>query len=111
MVGRGNDGDDDGAVGVGGAAGSGIVGQEILSAEFAVDTIEDRGQLLGRVGKEHGAAGGVGHGFEGVFTRGVAAAFVFYRADDDGVKQGVGEDGFLASRVEVGAASGFPRVG
>src|SRR5712671_5543473 len=84
VVGGGVDGDYDGAVGVGGAAGIGIVGEEILGAEF-----------LGRVGIEHGAAGGVGHGFEGVFTGGVAAAFVFHRADDDGVEERAGEDGFL----------------
>ena len=36
----GVDGDDDGAVGVGGAAGIGVVGGEILGAEFAVDGVE-----------------------------------------------------------------------
>src|SRR5712692_6589916 len=111
VVGGGVDGDDDGAVGIGGAARGGIVGEEILGAEFAVDAIEDGAELLGRVGKEHGAAGGVGHGFEGVFTGGVAAAFVFHRADDDGVKERVGEHGFLASRVEVGTTGGFASVG
>ena len=40
VVGGGVDGDDDGAVGVGGAAGIGVVGEEILGAEFAVDAIE-----------------------------------------------------------------------
>src|SRR5438309_1438320 len=84
VVGGGIDGDNDGAVGVGGAAGGGIVGEEILGAEFAVDAIEDGAQLLGRIGIEHGAAGGVGHSFEGVFTGRVAAAFVFHRADNDG---------------------------
>jgi hypothetical protein len=34
------DGDDDGAVGVGGATGIGVIGEEILNAEFAVDAIE-----------------------------------------------------------------------
>src|SRR6266478_4744182 len=111
VVGGGVDGDDDGAVGVGGAAGGGIVGKEILGAEFAVDAIEDGAQLLGRVGIEHGAAGGVGHGFEGVFTGGVAAAFVFHRADDDGVEERVGADGFLASGIEVRGAGGFAGVG
>src|SRR6202158_3152490 len=110
VAGRG-DGDLDGAVGVGGAARGGIVGQEILGAELAVDAIEDGAQLLGLVGIEHGAARGVGHGFQSVFTSGVAPAFVFHRADDDGVKQRVGAYGFLASRVEVGAAGGFARVG
>src|SRR5712664_1795927 len=111
VVGGGVDGDYDGAVGVGGAAGIGIVGEEILGAEFAVDAIEDGAEFLGRVGIEHGAAGGVGHGFEGVFTGGVAAAFVFHRADNDGVKERVGAHGFLASRVEIGATRGFARVG
>src|SRR6267378_2152022 len=109
MVAGGGDGDPDGAVGVGGAARSGIVGQEILGAELAVDAIEDGAQLLGLVGIEHGARG-VGHGFQSVFTGGVAPVFVFHRADDDGVKQCVGAYGFLASRVEVGAAGGFARV-
>jgi hypothetical protein len=40
VVGSGVDGDDDGAVGVGGAAGIEVVGEEILGAEFAVDAIE-----------------------------------------------------------------------
>src|SRR5712671_3861741 len=111
VVGGGVDGDYDGAVGVGGAAGGGIVGEEILGAEFAVDAIEDGAQLLGRVGIEHGAAGGVGHGFEGVFTGGVAAAFVFHRTDDDGVEERVGADGCLAGRVKVGGAGGFAGVG
>src|SRR5712691_1397501 len=111
VVGGGVDGDDDGAVGVGGAARSGVVGEEILGAEFAIDAIEDGAEFQGRVGVEHGAAGGVGHGFEGVFAGGVAAAFVFHRADDDGVKERVGADGFLASRVEVGGAGGFAGVG
>ncbi len=83
VVGGGVDGDDDGAVGVGGAAGSGVVGEEILGAEFAVDAVEDGAEFLGRVGVEHGAAGGVGHGFEGVLAGGVAAALVFHRADDE----------------------------
>src|SRR5216683_6327942 len=76
VVGGGVDGDYDGAVGVGGAAGGGVVGEEILGAEFAVDAVEDGAEFLGSVGVEHGAAGGVGHGFEGVFTGGVATAFV-----------------------------------
>src|SRR5216684_9408148 len=111
VVGGGVDGDDDGAVGVGGAAGGGVVGEEILSAELAVDAVEDGAELLGCVGVEHGAAGGVGHGFEGVFAGGVAAAFVFHRADDDGVEERAGDDGFLASGVEVGGAGGFAGVG
>src|SRR5713101_6095098 len=111
VVGGGGDGDYDGAVGVGGAAGIGIVGEEILGAEFAVDAIEDGAEFLGRVGIEHGAAGGVGHGFEGVFTGGVAGAFVFHRADDDGVEERAREDGFPASGVEVGGAGGFAGVG
>ena len=46
-----------------------------------------------------------------MLTSGVAAAFVFHWADDDGVKKRVGEDGFLAGRLEVGATGGFARVG
>src|SRR6266446_6328474 len=42
---------------------------------------------------------------------GVAAAFVFHRADDDGVKKRVGEDGFLAGRLEVRATGSLARVG
>jgi hypothetical protein len=71
------DGDDDGAVSVGGAAGVGVVGEAVLSAEFAVDAVEDSREVLDVIGIKHGAAGGVGHGFEGVFAGGVAAAFVF----------------------------------
>src|SRR6266852_8338819 len=111
VVGGGVDGDYDGAVGVGGAAGGGVVGEEILGAEFAVDAVEDGAEFLGSVGVEHGAAGGVGHGFEGVFAGGVAAAFVFHRADDDGVEERVGEDGLFACGIEVGAAGGFAGVG
>src|SRR5713226_8612827 len=77
--------DYDGAVGVGGPARSGIVGEEILRAEFAVDTIENGAEFLWSVRIEHGAASGVGHGFEGVFTGRVAAAHAFPRADDDGL--------------------------
>src|SRR5882724_297391 len=107
----GADFNDDGAVGVGGAARIGIVGQAVLGAELAVDAIEDGAEFLGRVGIKHGAAGGVGHGFEGVFAGGVAAAFAFHGADDDGVEERVGEDGFLAGGLEVGAAGRFAGVG
>src|SRR5260370_33247822 len=103
--------DDDRAVGVGGTARSRVVGKEILRAELTVDAIEDGAEFLGRVGKKHGAAGGVGHGFEGVFAGGVAAAFVFHRADDDSVKKSVGEYRFFARRVEGCAAGGFPPLG
>src|SRR6266567_1647026 len=111
MVGGGVNGDDDGAVGVGGAARVGIVGEKVLGAEFAVDAVEHGAEFLRRIGIEHGAAGRVGHGFQGVFTGGVAAAFVFHRADNDGVKERVGTNGFLASGVEVGCAGGFAGVG
>src|SRR6266850_4448554 len=107
----GADFNDDGAVGVGGAARIGIVGKAVLGAELAVDAIEDGAEFLGRVGVEHGAAGGVGHGFEGVFAGGVAAAFAFHGADDDGVEERVGEDGLLAGGIEIGAAGGFAGVG
>src|ERR1700674_204170 len=46
-----------------------------------------------------------------MFAGGVAAAFAFHGADDDGVKERVGEDGFLAGGIEVGAAGGFAGVG
>ena len=110
VAGKG-DGNLDGAVGVGGSARSGIVGQEILGAELAVDAIEDGTQLLGRVGIEQSTAGGFGHGFQRVFAGGVAPAFIFHGADDDGVKKRIGADGFLASGVEVGLAGGFACVG
>src|SRR6266446_3398497 len=103
--------DDDRAVGVGGAAGIGVVSEEILGAEFAVDAVEDGAEFLGRVGIEHGAAGRVGHGFEGMLTGGVAATFVLHRTDDDSVKKSAGEYRFFARRVEVCAAGGFARVG
>src|SRR6202030_464428 len=111
VVGGGIDGDNDGAVGVGGAARGGVVGEEILGAELAVDAVEDGAEFLGGIGIEHGATGGVGHGFEGVFTGGIAAAFVFHRADDDGVEERVGADGCLAGGVKVRAAGGFASVG
>src|SRR5260370_29940643 len=100
--------DDDRAVGVGGTARSRVVGQEILRAELTVDAIEDGAEFLGRVGKKHGAAGGVGHGFEGVFAGGVSAAFVFYPADYDRVKKSGWEYPLFARRVRVCAAWGFP---
>src|SRR5712691_7279495 len=103
--------DFDGAVGVGGAAGIGIVGEAVLRAQFAVDAVKDAAQLLCRVGIEHGAAGRVGHGFEGMLTGGVAAAFVFHGADDDSVEERVGARCFPAGRVEVRTAGGFPGVG
>src|SRR5260370_14481096 len=111
VVGGGVDRDDDGTVGGGGASRIGRVSEEILGAEFAVNAIEDGAEFLGSVGIEHGAAGGVGHGFEGVFTGGVAAVFVFHGADDDGVKERIGEDGRLAGGIEVGGAGGFTGVG
>src|SRR5260370_26983315 len=67
VVGGGIDRDDDGAVGVGRAAGIGVVGEEILGSEFAVDSIEDGAQFLRTVGIEHGAAGRDGHRFHGGF--------------------------------------------
>jgi hypothetical protein len=110
FVRAGGDGDDDGAVGVGGAAGIGVVGEAVLGPKFAVDAIEDGGELLGGIGIEHGAAGGVGHGFEGMFAGGVAATFVFHGANDDGVNEGVGADRGFAGGIEVGAAGGFAGV-
>src|SRR5258706_10360725 len=106
VAGRGG-GDLDGAVGVGGAARGGVVGQEILGTELAVDAIEDGAQLLGRVGIEHGAAGGVGHGFQSVFTGGVAAAFAFHRGGGDGVKERVWADGLFSRPGEIRAGGGF----
>ena len=63
------------------------------------------------VGVKHGAAHGVGDGFQGVLAGGVAAAFVFHRPDDDGVEQRAGLDGGFAGGVEVGVAGGFAGVG
>src|SRR6266566_8956152 len=111
LVIAGDDFDLDGTVAIGGTAGIGVVAEAVLGAQLAIDAIEDGAEFLGRVGIEHGAAGGVGHGFEGVFTGGVAAAFVFHRADDDGVEERVGADGFLAGGVKVGGAGSFAGVG
>src|SRR5258708_19736657 len=67
VAGRG-DGDLDGAVGVGGAARGGVVGQEILGTELAVDVIEDGSQLLGRLRLEHGPPRAVRPAFHTIFT-------------------------------------------
>src|SRR6266568_3821230 len=111
LVIAGDDFDFDGTVAIGGAAGIGVVAEAVLGAQLAVNAIEDGAKVLSRVGIEHGAAGGVGHGFERVFAGGVAPAFVFHRADDDGVEQRVGAHRFLAGGVEVGAAGGFAGIG
>src|SRR5258708_10368002 len=95
MVGGGVNGDDDGAVGVGGAARVGIVGEKVLGAEFAVDAVEHGAEFLRRIGIEHGAAGRVGHGFKGVFTGGVAASFDFPLPANDRVMRRVGSEGIL----------------
>src|SRR5260370_40979695 len=65
VVGGGIDRDDEGAAGVGRAAGIGAVGEEILGSELAVDAIEDGAQFLSRVGIEHVCCGGGGHRFAG----------------------------------------------
>src|SRR5450755_840265 len=101
----------DAAVAVGGPAGIGVVAQAILSAQLAVDAIEYDVEVLRSIGEENGAAGGVGDGFEGVFAGGVAAAFIFYRANQDGVEQGIGANGGFAGSFEIGAAGGFSAVG
>src|SRR6266487_986021 len=111
LVIAGDDFDFDGTVAIGRAAGIGVVTEAVLRAQLAVNAIEDGAKVLSRVGIEHGAAGGVGHGFEGVFAGGVAATLVFHRADDDSVEQRVGAHRFLASGVEVGAAGGFAGIG
>src|SRR5260370_10048692 len=108
VVGGGVDRADDGTVGVGGASRIGIVSEEILGAEFAVNAIEDGAEFLGSVGIEHGAAGGVGHGFEGVFTGGVWAVFVFYGAGGEGVGGRIGEGGRPSGAVGAGGAGGVP---
>src|SRR5437773_728473 len=110
LVVAGGNFDLDGAVRVGGAARIGIVGKAVLGAKFAVDAIENRAKLLRSVRIKHGAAGGVGHGFEGVLAGSVAAVFIFHRPDDDGVQKHVGADRFPASGVEVVMAGGFPGV-
>src|SRR5260370_25959064 len=88
VVGGGVDRDEDGTVGVGGAARIGIVSEEILGAEFAVNAIEDGAEFLRRVGVEHGAPGGVGHGFKGVVTGGLVGAFRFSRGGCQGCSGG-----------------------
>src|SRR5258708_32215583 len=100
MVGGGVNGDDDGAVGVGGAARVGIVGEKVLGAEFAVNAVEHGAEFLRRIGIEHGAAGRVGHGFQGVFTGGVSGAFVFCPGDNSGVKEGVGAVGGVSAGAQ-----------
>ena len=58
-----------------------------MGAKLAIDLIEDGIELIDGIGKKHCAAGRVGNGFKSVLARGVAAAFVFHRANDNGVKQ------------------------
>src|ERR1700730_11706960 len=101
----------DAAVGVGGAAGGGIIAQAGLGAELAVDPLKNNVQVLGRVGENDGSASGVRDGLDRVFTRGVAAAFVFHRAHDDTVEQGVGAHSTFSRGVEIGATGGFSSVG
>jgi hypothetical protein len=67
----------DAAIGVGRAAGIGIVAQAILRAQLTVDAIEDDVQVLRGVREKDGAAGSVGDGFDGMFPGGVAAALIF----------------------------------
>ena len=45
-----------------------------------------------------------------MFAGSVAPVLVFYRPDDNRIKEHVGADGFPASRVEVRATGGFPGV-
>ncbi len=46
-----------------------------------------------------------------MLSSGIAAAFVFHRADHDGVKERAGAYGFLSRGGEVGAAGGLAGVG
>jgi len=46
-----------------------------------------------------------------VLAGGVAAAFGFYRADDDGVKECAGADSGLARGIEIAPAGGFAGIG
>src|SRR5260370_19476817 len=92
--------DFDAAIRVGGTARIGIVAQAVLRAQLAIDAIEDGIELLRGIWKEHRAAHGVGDGFQGMLAGGVAAAFVFKRANHDGVKELAGAQRFFAGSVE-----------
>src|ERR1700674_3302926 len=103
--------DFDGAIGIGGAAGDGVVGAAGLGAQLAVYAVEEAVEIARRGGIEHCAAGGVGHGFEGVFASGVAAAFGFDGSDNDGVKESAGADSGFARGIEIAVAGGFAGIG
>src|SRR5712691_1812465 len=102
--------DFDAAVSVRRPARIGVVAQAVLRAQLAIDAVEDGVELLRGVGKKHRPAHGVGDGFKGMLASGVAAAFVFYRANHDGVEERAGTHRFLARGVEVAAAGGFTGV-
>src|SRR6266849_3920543 len=78
------------AVGVCGAAGIGVVAETVLGAQLAIDAVEDAVELAGDIGVEHCAAHGVRYGLQGVLAGGVAAAFVFYGTNDNGVEKRAG---------------------
>src|SRR5262249_11698271 len=103
--------DIDVAEGVGRTARVGIVGKAVLGAEFAVDLIEDDAEVGSGVREEHGATRGFRDCLQGMFTSGIAAAFVFYGADQNRIEQRVGADGRLSRGFEIGTARRFAAVG
>src|SRR5436305_2439250 len=91
-------------IGVSGAARVGIISEAVLRAQLFIDAVKNFVKFLRAIGKKHCATGRVGNGFEGVFTGGVAAILVFYRAHDYGVKQNSGASFVSAGGIKIGEA-------
>src|SRR5580700_1961274 len=72
--------------------GIGIVAEQILGAQLAIDAIKDFAQLaeVGRV--VHRAADAVRDGGDGMLARGVPSGVGFHRAHDYSIEQNVGGD-------------------
>src|SRR5215472_8276528 len=100
----------DGAIRVGRAARVGIVREPVLCTKLTIDAVENGGKFRGRVWVEHGAAGGIGHGFEGVLAGSVPPVFVFHGTDHNRVQKHIRADGLPASSLEIGAACRFPCI-
>src|SRR5258708_1091308 len=97
-------------IGVCGASRGGVIPQPVLRTQLAVDAIENTVQFAGGVREEHSPTHGIGNCFQGVFAGRVAAAFVFDRANDDGVKQRSGAHRLFSGGVEIGSAGRFAGV-
>lgn len=89
----------------------GIIAQQILGAQLAINAIENRIELVEFVEDEKISAGAVHDGDQGVLAGRVAAVLVFHRADDHGVEKSFGGDGPAARVFEFRNAGGFARVG